>query len=280
MAPDLPALANKYETSAFIQEDPCQFLHLYDSKQHADVECASFIAAMLAFGSRKQFIPKIKEILELADRCGGSVAKWLISGAPGFSAGSKKFYRFYSYDDMRDLFGELSDILKESGSLGEHFERLWKKGGRCGGMGHPLEGVAENGEAVCSEGKAFPDLMQTESGNILPLWQIISWAFPKSKIVPKGKNSANKRVHMFLRWMVRQGSPVDLGIWDWYPQALLIMPLDVHVMQEAKNLGLLPENAAASLKTAVMLTKEMEKFFPGDPVRGDFALFGLGVDEE
>lgn len=83
---------------------------------------------------------------------------------------------------------------------------------------------------------------------------------------------------MFLRWMVRTGSPVDLGLWKWYPAADLLIPLDVHVMQEAQKLGLLPKNATASRKTALLLTKQMEQIFPGDPCRADYALFGLGVN--
>ena len=110
------------------------------------------------------------------------------------------------------------------------------------------------------------------------LASLISSAFPKSAIVPKGHNSANKRIHMFLRWMVRRGSPVDLGLWDWADPASLLIPLDVHVMQEAAKLGLIPEGAAASRKTAECLTAVLAEVFPGDPCRGDFALFGLGVD--
>ena len=83
---------------------------------------------------------------------------------------------------------------------------------------------------------------------------------------------------MFLRWMVRRGSPVDLGLWDWADPASLLIPLDVHVMQEAAKLGLIPEGAAASRKTAERLTSALAQVFPGDPCRGDFALFGLGVD--
>lgn len=80
--------------------------------------------------------------------------------------------------------------------------------------------------------------------------------------------------------MVRQNSPVDLGLWNWYPQSELLIPLDVHVMQEGIRLGLLPENASATKKTDVMLTKKMSEIFPDDPARADFALFGLGVDGE
>ena len=83
---------------------------------------------------------------------------------------------------------------------------------------------------------------------------------------------------MFLRWMVRRKSPVDLGLWDWADPAKLLIPLDVHVMQEAVKLELIPEGAAASRKTAECLTAALAEVFPGDPCRGDFALFGLGVD--
>ena len=84
---------------------------------------------------------------------------------------------------------------------------------------------------------------------------------------------------MFLRWMVRRGSPVDLGLWKWADSASLLIPLDVHVMQEAAKLGLIPEGATASRKTAELLTSALVEVFPGDPCRGDFALFGLGVDK-
>lgn len=261
------SLADKYEVSSFYDEDPSQFLKWYSNDKIVDVECASFIAAMLAFGNRKQFIPKIKMILEIADKTSGSISAWLKSGASGFETGSKKFYRFYSYDDMHCLFFELASIIKENKTLGEYFENQWKSG-VLGDV--PLgEGVAEDRLRAGDRGRLSPQ----ES-----LDCIISKNFPKSSIVPKGKNSANKRIHMFLRWMVRQNSCVDLGLWSWYPAKLLLIPLDVHVLQESKKLGLLDEGAGASKKTAAALTKKMEEYFPDDPARGDFALFGIGVD--
>ena len=236
-------LADKYEVPSFTDEDPSQFLRWYQPEAGrgsvADVEAASFIAAMLAFGSRKQFIPKIRQILETSDRSLGSLSEWLRAGAykKDFPHGEAKFYRFYSYDDMQVFFGELGAILTKAGSLGEYFKL--KKG---------------------------------------VLHEIVSASFPKSSIVPKGRNSANKRIHMFLRWMVRRDSPVDLGLWQWADPASLIIPLDTHVMQEAAKLGLISSVATASRKTAELLTAAMQEVFPGDPCRGDFALFGLGVD--
>ena len=242
----LVSLANKYEIPSFCNDDPSQFLCWY-KKSTADIEAASFLAAMLAFGSRTQFIPKIRQILEAADKASGSISAWLKTGTykKDFPKGSKKFYRFYSYDDMQIFFDELAAILTTSKTMGEYFKTRWKE---------------------ASSRQPTPHLSD-----------IIGQGFPKSKIVPKGKSSANKRTHMFLRWMVRQNSPVDLGLWKWYPQADLLIPLDVHVMQEAQKLGLLPANATSSRKTAITLTKKMDEVFPGDPARADFALFGLGV---
>lgn len=236
----LVSLADKYEIPSFCDSDPSQFLRWYPLEQIADVECCSFIAAMLAFGNRKHFIPKIRQIMELADKTSGSITKWIMAGCPNFPHSVAKYYRFYSNNDMYCLFSELKEILKEAGTFGEYMKQ-----------------------------KCTSDLAAE-----------ISLTFPKSDIVPKGKNSANKRIHMFLRWMVRQNSPVDLGIWNWYSPADLLIPLDVHVMQEGIRLGLLPQNAPASKKTAILLTQKMAEVFPGDPVRADFALFGLGVDGE
>lgn len=260
-------LADKYETSNFYKEDPSQFLNWYSDC--CQIEIISFIAAMLSFGSRKQFIPKIKNICILADEAGG-IKNWLLAG--DFSnfvtqirplsqkdLVDKKYYRFYSYADMLCLFKELGELLKNYGSLGEYCRINYEK--------------------------AFANQKQETSKNkLLPLGvllsQVLSGAFPESAIVPKGKSSANKRIFMYLRWMVRQNSPVDKGLWSWFPPADLIIPLDVHVMQESEKMELIPPKSAANLKTAVQLTKKLCEIWPDDPVRADFALFGLGVDSD
>lgn len=265
----LQKLADKYEVASFCDEDPSQFLRWYQPEAGrgtvADVEAASFIAAMLAFGNRKQFIPKVREVLETSDRSLGSVSEWLKSEKykKDFPRGAAKFYRFYSYDDMQTFFGEIADILKEAGSLGEFFRQKMNGGGFRG------EAPRRRGSTQRSAGAG---------GDFPLLWEIVSGAFPKSAIVPKGRSSANKRIHMFLRWMVRRNSPVDLGLWQWADPATLLIPLDTHVMQEAAKLGLIPPAATASRKTDELLTASLNEAFPGDPCRGDFALFGLGVD--
>lgn len=253
----LRQLAQKYETSSFMDADPSLFIRWYSRAE--DIEPACFIAAMLSFGSRSQFIPKIRGIFQLADKSGG-MEKWLKSrdfeknfdeNSPKFAKKCEnlpKFYRFYSFSDMNSLFFELSEILEKYGNFGEFLRKKY-------------ENLPEN--------EKKPGILA----------DLISEAFPKSKIVPKGKTSANKRIHMFLRWMVRQKSPVDIGLWSWYPAKNLLIPLDVHVMQEGVKLGLLPENASANQKTALALTSQMAEVFPEDPSRADFALFGLGVSQ-
>ena len=99
-----------------------------------------------------------------------------------------------------------------------------------------------------------------------------------SGIVPQNAQSACKRVCMFLRWMVRSGSPVDLGLWaDCIDRRTLIMPLDTHVLAEAQRLKFLTSNSA-TMSTARRLTQQMLEIFPDDPLKGDFALFGYGVN--
>jgi uncharacterized protein (TIGR02757 family) len=101
-----------------------------------------------------------------------------------------------------------------------------------------------------------------------------------SVVVPKDTQSACKRVCMFLRWMVRSNSPVDLGLWsDFIDRRTLIIPMDTHVLQQSVNLGLL-SSKTATMSTARRLTEALAEIFPDDPLKGDFALFGHGVNSK
>ena len=84
--------------------------------------------------------------------------------------------------------------------------------------------------------------------------------------------------------MVRTDSPVDLGLWTWFDQKDLIIPLDTHVLQQSVELGLISSGKTgrlppANIKTALKITEALKQVWPTDPCKGDFALFGLGVDE-
>lgn len=99
-----------------------------------------------------------------------------------------------------------------------------------------------------------------------------------SELIPRNTSSACKRVCMFLRWMVRDDSPVDLGLWsDMIDKRTLIIPMDTHVLQEAQKFGFI-KSKTGSMGTAIKLSEKMKEYFPDDPAKADFALFGLGVD--
>ena len=137
-------------------------------------------------------------------------------------------------------------------------------------MGGILKKSGTFGKCVYSEWRASPEKHLAE---------VVSGLFSGCVVVPQGKTSANKRIHMYLRWMVRRNSPVDLGLWNWYSPADLILPLDTHVIQESIRLGLIPEKSSATLKTARAVTNSLKEIWQDDPCKGDFALFGLGVDQ-
>lgn len=91
--------------------------------------------------------------------------------------------------------------------------------------------------------------------------------------------SPQKKVNMFLRWMIRKNSPVDFGIWDSFSPSELIIPLDVHVSNISFRLGL-TTSKSYTLNNAKKITQALGALFPDDPCLGDFALFGFGVNEE
>ena len=243
----LKSLAQKYEVASFCESDPSQFLRRYSAQEEA--EAASFFTAMLSFGSRSIFIPKLRAAFDLADKNGGFYSyiknRHFTADFPSSGENSKKkFYRFYSYADIALFFEEMAEVFDKYGSLGA---------------------------AIHSSETSFDALHACHA---------IQELFPKSKIVSKGKTSPHKRIFMFLRWMSRASSPVDLGLWPWLSPSTLVIPLDTHVMAQSQKLGLIPEKSPCSIKTALLLTDKLKEVWPEDPVKGDFALFGLGVNED
>ena len=239
----LVRLADRYETSAFLEGDPSVFMHRV--KGDANREATAFVASALSFGSRPQFLRRVDELLDLAD---GDMDRWIRTGAFAreFAADdSRCFYRFFTRSSMNRFFEAYRRLMDAFGTLGGYVR---KEAG-----GDAYKAVA----AIC---RWFAD---HDGGGV----------------IPKDATSACKRVCMFLRWMVRKDSPVDIGLWaDIIDRRTLTIPLDTHVVQEAVALGLL-KSPCASMCAARRLTAALEEAFPDDPCRGDFALFGYGVDK-
>ena len=239
----LRRLAAKYETTDFLNGDPSWFMHQVDGA--ANREAMAFVASCLSFGSRKQFLPKIRCIMDAAK---GDVDGWIREGLfeRDFACGCADcFYRFFTHGHMHGFFRAYRRLLEDCGTLGEYVKR------EASGDGHAA--VA----AIC---RYF-----AEAG--------------ADTVVPKNAQSACKRVCMFLRWMVRDNSPVDLGLWaDFIDRRSLVIPFDTHVVQQSVRLGLM-QSTTASMSAACRLSRTLLEVFPDDPLKGDFALFGYGVNQ-
>lgn len=238
---EIQRLAERYETADFLISDPSRFMHSVCGDTNR--ETTAFVASALSYGSRKQFFPKIERIIHLAD---GQVDAWVRLGQffHDIPDTHECFYRLYDNAMMRRFLLALQTLLLEHGTL-----------------------------------KAFAAAAGPDAYNVVNAFCRHFAENGSVGIVPKDATSACKRVCMFLRWMVRDSSPVDLGLWaDIIDKRTLIMPMDTHVMTEAQRLGLI-SSRTASMSAARRLTAAMSEIFPDDPLKGDFALFGLGVDE-
>ncbi len=254
----LCALAKKYETVTFMDDDPSQFTRRYS--EPLEQEIASFITAQLSFGRRDQFIAKLNSMF---DEIKTVPSEWLVSGGYKnfFPKSQKKFYRFYSYSDMNALCAALTKIISQYGTLGEAVRLSYRN------KIQQLKGIESD----------TPEQKLIEAKKLALVTSLIG-LFPGVKPVSQNPKSACKRLHMFLRWMVRRNSPVDLGLWTWASPKDLLIPLDVHVMRQSIELELIPPKSTATAKTAILLTQRMAEIWQDDPACGDFALFGLGIN--
>ena len=280
------SLADKYETPSFLDKDPSKFMHRFlpeNGGSVADAELVAFTAANLAFGRREQILSHVEMIVGFMKNDGLFPVEWVLSRAYEryFELSKKSFYRMYSFNDMRIFFDSVREFLEEEGSLGQYFKKKWEEGN--------VTGSAETAGINVNTGSAETAGDCAVTGSAVPrrktyLHSVIAGAFKTPcSLISRSPDGCAKKINMFLRWMVRDNSPVDLGLWTWYDKKNLLMPLDTHVMQQSVELGFIKKTAqggvpSANLRTALALTCKMNEYFPGDPVRGDFALFGFGVN--
>ncbi len=240
----LEELAEKYETVDFINDDPIQFAHRFINPQ--DVEIAAFLASLFAYGNRKVFIKKLDELFKIMEN---KPLEFVLDFEPNSLRGFN--YRFAKDFDIIEIFNILHKLYKEDGRLSALFEHGW---GLDNSIFTMLQTVTDY----------FYSNVQNKVG--MGFYHLI----------PNPKNGgAVKRMNMFLRWMVRKG-PVDLGLWDFLPTGELLIPIDVHVARISREMGLLKRNSN-DFKAVLELTKTLKQFDPNDPVKFDFAMFGLGI---
>lgn len=230
----------------FVAEDPVQFPRRFERQQ--DVEIVSLLSAMMAWGRRPMILRDCEKLLTLME---GRPYEYAMSGDWEELPDTLNIHRTmfashlkYMLRGFREVFGRYGTLEAMcAASVPEGAEQApWL-------FGESLRALLAdvNGGHGCPE--CLPTRMDT---------------------------TALKRVNMALRWLVRDDGVVDMGLWKCLKPSQLYVPLDVHVGNVSRSLGLL-ERKSNDRKAVEQLTASLRGFDPADPVKYDFALFGLGV---
>jgi uncharacterized protein (TIGR02757 family) len=240
-----------FNHTRFIEHDPIQIPHSFSRLQ--DKEIMGFWVAILAWGQRKTILQNAHTLINLMD---GAPYDFILHHQ---EADLKRFesfkHRTFQYPDTLYFI----DFFKRHYSHTNSLESAFTKG-------------------------LSPEDLTTENGlnGFYNYFFDSEWSPERTKkhIASPLKNSACKRINMFLRWMVRKDEAgVDFGLWNSIKPAQLVCPLDVHAMRTAGQLGLMEEEKA-NWKTALALTNTLRELDPTDPVKYDFALYGMGIEEK
>ncbi|MFT5640285.1 MAG: hypothetical protein ACI9A7_000382 [Cyclobacteriaceae bacterium] len=240
----------EYNQIGFIENDPISIPHLYSKQQ--DIEITGFVAAMLAWGQRVTIINKCKTFFSLMDN---APHDFIINHSPSDLKPFLAFkHRTFNGTDALYFIAFFKMHYQQHQSLEDAF---------LDGTEHPWN--------------AHSGLMHFANY----FFSIEDHPKRTYKHIPNPvRKSACKRMNMFLRWMVRQDEcGVDFGLWKKIKPNSLICPCDLHVDRVARKLGLI-KRKQTDWSTALELTENLKKFDIEDPVKYDFALFGLGVEEK
>ncbi len=237
-----------------ISPDPLQFLHLFSDEK--DIEAIGFIASVFAYGNVRQIINTLDKILVITN---SKPHNFIINF--GKSSNQIKLkglkHRFYTDEDIHNLFLSMNKIYRDKGSLENLFLENFN--------------ADDNNikSALSSFSKSFADEIRrnTKSGKIS---SGVRFMFPLPEL-----GSACKRMNLFLRWMIRKDD-LDFGLWKVIPANKLVIPVDTHIARICKSLKL-TSYKNVSWKMAEEITWNLQKFDPADPVKYDFAICHIGM---
>lgn len=239
---------NQYNRINFINTDPIQIPHRFSRKE--DIEIAGFLTASIAWGQRVSIIKNAKRLMELMDN---SPFEFITEANENeLSVVSGFVHRTFNDNDCRFFLNSLKNIYQNHAGLETVFSQ-----------GYALE------NSVYSSLKYFREIFLSvphhNHGN--------------KHISDVTANSSAKRLNMFLRWMVRSDkNEVDFGLWKRIPASALMLPLDVHTGDVARAYNLL-NRKQNDWKAVEEITAVLRQFDPKDPIKYDFALFGIGAFE-
>lgn len=238
----------QYNTLDFIESDPVQIPHLFSLKE--DIEIAGFLSATIAWGNRKMIINNSHRMMDLM---GNAPFDFVMSHTENDLERLETFvHRTFNGIDFVSFIRSLQHIYTNHGGL----------------------------EAVFSKHQETNSMQKSIHEFKKVFFEIPHQYRTQKHISDPLNNSAAKRINMYLRWMIRQDNKgVDLGIWKSISPASLSCPLDVHSGNVARKLGVLTRKQNDG-KALSELDLKLREFDAKDPVKYDFALFGLRVFEE
>lgn len=238
--------AARINNKSFIAEDPVQFPRRFERLQ--DVEIAAFLSAMIAWGNRKMICRDVERMLALMDY---EPYMWMMEEGYEDLNPDMNIHRTFFARNLMHFMRGMRRIYKEYGSL-DAFSSDVRAG----------ENEAPSWHLVGEIQKILADANGGEND---------------SRCLPMNlQQTALKRVNMALRWLVRDDGIVDMGLWKSIPKSKLFIPLDVHVGDVSRELGLL-DRKANDRKSVEQLTSTLRELRPDDPAVYDFALFGIGM---
>lgn len=243
----LDAEAARINCRAFINDDPVQFPRRFSLLQ--DIEIVSLLSAMIAWGNRKMICRDAERLLELMNN---EPFLYLESGQYEELDPSKNIHRTFFVRHLQYFLRGMREIYGRYGSLDAFALSV-----KAGEDQYPAWKLVEEMQKVMSD---------ANSGGIC------------SQVLPTNlKVTALKRINMALRWLVRDDGIVDMGVWKSIPKSKLYIPLDVHVGNVSRELGILTHRQN-DRRAVEELTGVLRKFRPEDPAWYDFALFGIGIE--
>ncbi|HEX9744539.1 MAG TPA: TIGR02757 family protein [bacterium] len=243
----LEEIYNALNRREFVHPDPVEFLYHYDDP--VDREIVGMIASSLAFGKVSHILASVSNILARTGSPSGFLER---SGPAKIKRSMDGFkHRWATGNDMAAMLTGLKKVIRKYGSLENCL--MSHLGPDDETVQDALNGYV--GEIVAQSGAGYSSLLSEPS-----------------------RGSACKRLHLFLKWMVRHDD-VDPGGWDNVPKEKLIIPVDTHMYRICRGLEF-TERKSANLLTALEITREFRKINPDDPARYDFALTRLGIRNE
>ncbi len=239
---------NRYNLPEFIESDPIQVAKKFSEKK--DIEIAGFLTATISWGNRPAII---KNALRMMDLLENSPHEFVTNASDFEMESLRKFvHRTFNGDDLVYFVRAIKNIYLQHGGMQEVFENGFQNSGT-------IYGALEH----------FHKLFYEPGGERT-----------KKHVSNVAKGASAKRLNMYLRWMCREDrAGVDFGLWRRIPPSALMLPLDLHTGNVGRKLGLL-QRRTNDWKAVEEITSALRTFDPDDPIKYDFALFGLGVFEK